>query len=447
MHFPIVLVHLVSNSALRAAIGSNASLLVAEEPVFASSERFRFTVESASNRASLFKELQCIVDSDDIRCVIVISDGLTTSDIQTGLAPNDLTQAIRRRFLDTKHLCGLVALAPGATRRIQDIDCFVDTAGFDLKTLKMAITKTANGLRLKAPPGRQHVLAEDDAIKIQAIQSKQQLRECLKLRFQIYGLMGYLADKIASNPAELEMDSFDLNSVHFVAVDHRSRQVAGTARLVVPQVSHHENTLIGNPHKTLCRYRSWCNELAMTPGADVLRHKLAEPYFLPLPILQSSEFRDKWREMLDEATHGGEISRVVVSPRYRGLGVSALLIRAAIATAYSIAKRFVLLECIPVHAKMYAKYGFRPIEGHHNRVQELDQTAVGMQLQLDDQPGNRAVQTAKCDIRMIQAGKKDNLKLAGMKYLCLCRNKPCWSKGAYGFGRQISCPLRTEHTG
>lgn len=58
MYFPIVLIYFVSKSSLQAAISGNISLLAAEEPVFGSSERFRFVVKFASDKASLLKD-QC----------------------------------------------------------------------------------------------------------------------------------------------------------------------------------------------------------------------------------------------------------------------------------------------------------------------------------------------------------------------------------------------------
>jgi predicted GNAT family N-acyltransferase len=446
MHFPILLRRFVSDSRLRLVIGKNVSRLAAEEPVFESTERFQFTDKSVSGRASLFKELKHILDSETVQCVTVLSDKLTTSTVQKGLVPSDLAKTIRQRFLETKHLCGLVALAPGASRRILDIDRFADSNVFNLQALRTAIVTTANGLRLKAPPNRENALAENDAIKITAVQSEQQLEQCLQLRFRIYGLMGYLPDEISSeNPFEIEMDSFDLNSIHFVALTHNSKEVVGTTRVVLPQVSRHERTLIGNPKVTIDKHRNWCKSIATKRGTDALRDRVQEPYFMPLPILQSNDFCERWRERLDEATRGGEISRVVVSPKYRGLGISKLLMRAAIATAYSIGKEFLLLECIPRHAEMYQKCGFSLMEGSHNRVQELDQVAVAMRLRLDDRPDNYAVQMARRDIiSVVKAGTSDDSMLSGAKYLCLCRNRHCWSQAAYDFHGKACCPLRAK---
>jgi hypothetical protein len=49
-------------------------------------------------------------------------------------------------------------------------------------------------------------------------------------------------------------------------------------------------------------------------------------------------------------------------------------------------RKVVLLECIPTHAGMYSRYGFRRMEGDpHSRPTDLDQYAVAMWLRLDEQ--------------------------------------------------------------
>jgi len=145
---------------------------------------------------------------------------------------------------------------------------------------------------------------------------------------------------------------------------------------------------------------------------------------------------------LEEAGNGGELSRVVVAPQYRGLGVSRLLVRIAIATAFDLEKSFLLLECVPTHAKMYAHYGFTLLEGHHCRAQELDQVAVGMRLNLQDDPSNQACTLARRDIQMIKEGKFDSNQLFGSKFLCLCHLTTCWRDGIYELRATKKCPLR-----
>jgi hypothetical protein len=148
---------------------------------------------------------------------------------------------------------------------------------------------------------------------------------------------------------------------------------------------------------------------------------------------------------LSEASDGSELSLVVVAPRYRGAGVSRLLIRTAIATAMDLGKKFVMLECIPTHADMYGKYGFVSLVGHHCRSQDLDQIAIGMRLGLEDSPFNRAVSLARRDTAMLRLGRLDSKVLFGSKALCLCSNGPCWKEGEYGTRGRPNCPLKESH--
>jgi len=104
-----------------------------------------------------------------------------------------------------------------------------------------------------------------------------------------------------------------------------------------------------------------------------------------LPILQSSDFSERWAEMLEQTSPGAELSRLVVAPACRGLGISALLIRAVIAKAFQLQRRGVLLGGIPTPVPMYARYGFRPLSNDtHSRPTDLDQYAVGMWFRLDN---------------------------------------------------------------
>ena len=64
----------------------------------------------------------------------------------------------------------------------------------------------------------------------------------------------------------------------------------------------------------------------------MLEEKLEDNSFEALPILQSTDFREKTRTMLEQAHSQVELSRLVVHPRIRGMQVSRLLMRAGIAT-------------------------------------------------------------------------------------------------------------------
>jgi GNAT superfamily N-acetyltransferase len=101
------------------------------------------------------------------------------------------------------------------------------------------------------------------------------------------------------------------------------------------------------------------------------------------PILLSTDFRRNQKQVIDEAVYGCELSRLVILPAYRGFGISRVLIKAAIAKAFQLKRKSLLLECIPKHVEMYAKYGFKRLDGApHSRPSDLDQYAIGMRLSM-----------------------------------------------------------------
>ncbi|MFQ6006947.1 MAG: GNAT family N-acetyltransferase, partial [Woeseia sp.] len=360
--------------------------------------------------------------------------------------PSDLTKSIRKEFLDTNHCVGLVGVVPGESHRTTDIDRVISGTNLEPGDVREAVLKTSQGMRLKMPPQRQTLLDRENAVRVQVVQSEEQLLECFRLRHQIYGLMAYLDEEVASTPSNIEIDSYDTKSLHFIATEHRTGETAGTLRLVLPGKPRiFRNSVVGDVDEVLDHQAEWCTSIARKVPEPVFREKIETAGFFSLPIFQSFDFRARWQNVLMPPMAYGEISRVVVSPQYRGLGVSKLLVRAAIAAAFDIDKHFLLLECVPAHAEMYAKYGFERLEGHHSRAQDLDQIAVGMRLIFKDVPPKAAVDMAKRDISMIRDGPADSLMLFGSKHLCLCGRTPCWTNGEYQYRNHVTCPLRALH--
>ena len=440
-HIPISLVFSLSSEDNRARISRSIDFFGKEEQVFDTDRSFQFLPDFAEGKEILLQKLSNLLKETRQSRVVVVSDELTTTAGSDGCKPSDLAKDVRQKFLPTNHLCGLVALVQGEAHRVTDIDRVIDVAGLEPSVVKDAITKAANSLWLKSPPSKQLQTHNNNAITVQVAQSKEQLRKCFELRYQVYDLMGYLEEEISASREKIEIDSFDQQAIHFAAIDHLKGEIVGTVRLVVSQLPLVlPDRLVHAVHQALTLQSEWSRSIAGEANEEIFRRKLNQPYFLPLPILQSSDFQGKWRDILRETRDGGELSRNVVLPSRRGLGVSQLLVRAVIATALVIRKKFLLLECVPTHASMYAKYGFEPLHGHHCRVQELDQVAVGMRLDLDDHPNNRAVSLAKRDIQLIQEGCQGFPLI--FRYLCLCHNKLCWHEGQYKFRGRMECPLR-----
>jgi predicted GNAT family N-acyltransferase len=327
------------------------------------------------------------------------------------------------------------------------------------ESLRNDITKVADGLRLKAPSGPPRVLPRDRAIELKVARTLAEMEDCLGLRFQVYDRMGYLEDRISGCPSQLEIDRYDVydnkGTIHFIAKDHESGEIAGTVRLILARgLGKVRESVIGSPPSEILHMQDRLIREIARREADtseeraVLQQKINAPgFFGSLPILQSAEFHEKSRAILMRSQDICELSRLVVGPRYRGLGVSKVLVRAVLATALDLKKDRVLLECVPTHASMYEKFGFELIKGTHSRAQELDQEAVAMQLALQNTPLQRFRAVANNDLKMIKdgSGPHDPKMLAGSKHLCLCSNSNCWPTGSYSERTKLGCPLRDLH--
>ena len=385
--------------------------------------------------------------------IIVLSDALADRGLEGAdrPMPSATTAAIRSIFLDQTKQCGLIALFASARPRAPDIESIVSPARL-ANMLAGAVVRTADSLRLKAPPGPAIELDEREAIVVRLAHNEQELRACLRLRFQVYDRLGYLEERMSRCPAELDMDCYDNRAVQFLAESTRTGDVVGTVRLLLPQQLPFGllTSVIGSPpQRTLESQAELCRRIAdkeAKAGDTVLAQRLGEHNFAPLPILQSNDFREKTAQILGQARSQVELSRLVVWPHYRGLGISRLLIRAVLAVARDLQRDTVLLECVPAHVPMYLKYGFERIQGHHGRVQDLDQVAVAMKLELTRAGLDPTAYVANRDLAMIRFGADVPAMLFGCKHhLCLCHQKHCWIRGAYSSKTQGSCPLGDVH--
>jgi predicted GNAT family N-acyltransferase len=442
--FPITLICDATSSDARARVRDGVS--AAGNPrILGTDDSLSLVLDFVSGSSRLLETVSSLVHEPGSRRLIAISDSLAVAG-EMRPQPSEITKHIRSLVLPTNHLCGLVALLPGARRRISDIDRVLDATELTSEAVGEAVAKTASGLWLKSPPAVRTTIDQGSAIKVHLARSQAELRACLALRYQVYEMMGYLEDEVSASASKLELDWFDLNALHFAAVDHATGRMAGTARLVLPNIAPFlVDSVVGRAVQTREAQAGWCRAIAAEAVDTIFRRKLTRGFLLSLPILQSTDFRDRWPDVLHEADEGGELSRVIVAPRYRGGGISRLLVRAAIATAFDLRKRYLMLECVPAHEAMYAKYGFTPLEGYHTRTAELDQVALGMTLKLSDRADNSAVALAKRDLEMIRRGTIGAGALGDGAHLCLCENTFCWNSGGYDFRARQSCPLHAVH--
>lgn len=413
-----------------------------EEPIMGSAACVKLAVQLVDGTDDLLRLSNEAVGQSQPGRIVLLAEAFVTRKDQ-GWEATPLARQIRELFVrNPTHLCGLIALLNDQPHRISDIDAVLKIDDVTPELLKQKLVQVSTRLWLKSPVTALSSMNNKDAFRVRCVQSAAELKECFKLRHRVYDELGYLEEPVSRSLSVIDMDSFDTKAMHFAAVDHRSGEFVGTVRLVTTVPQHMGHTVIGNPSRVVRDHAGWAKAIARQALVEedrIFHEKIHQSTELPFPILFNSGFGTKYRVFMNQypPALGGEVSRVIVSPSHRGFGISALLMRAVISAAFHLKKKFLLLECVPAHAKMYEKYGFRLIEGHHCRAQEQDQVAVGMLLNLDDHPFNKAVALAKFDGQM----------LGESGYLCLCRHSECWKREFQLRKNENRCPLIEVHRG
>lgn len=391
--FRVLLICYIADEELRSRLCLEDSVVGDGIAVPEHGEFYYIPSECVSDEKGLDKRLAIFRTAQRVEPgqILIVSDRLVERSLDGKLRASPTAGQLREQFRNGGKLCGLIALECPA-HHVSDIDWCVPP-GADRGALREVILHAAYGLRLKAPPPVRTNSPPTGGVAIEAVQSKGDLRQCLALRKRVYSLMGYLPEDVESDPSGLEMDCYDTRSIHFAA-RLRTGEIVGTSRLVV-DLPQGQNSSSGSQIRILdieaaigtrVEHAKWCSALAESLGEPMRRRRVAREIFMPLPILQSTEFRSQAAQALRRMDDGVELSRVVVAPRYRGLNLSRYLIDAAVAKALELRRKVVLLECIPAHEAMYKKRMFRRMfQDLHSRPTDLDQYAVAMELRLDQQ--------------------------------------------------------------
>jgi len=226
------------------------------------------------------------------------------------------------------------------------------------------------------------------------------------------------------------------SAVHFIAVEQGSRagdsRIAGTARLIVTGTSTQSRGLFGDTVALRNYYKRLCDEVA-ADSSRLRRNLDKRPTAAALPVLAA--FKSTPGGIKDSEV--GELSRVVVSEEFRGVGLSRLLVRACIAAALDLRLRAVMLECLPEHVQMYAKFGFEKTPSFSPRHWGIDHTLTAMRLDLD----NLLTEPVIVAKRDIQTMREPHWLMPPPRGLCLCKNTLCWRNALYDDKHSLRCPL------
>jgi hypothetical protein len=179
--------------------------------------RYLHRILYARSEADAKEKLDAQLSGGAFPAAILISDRLANR-VECGLhAQPDATEwgtAIRDRFSDK--LLGMVAITGWAPRRVPDVDRVVGTdvaAG----ALQKALQLTVQALRYKSPPEQRRAIAHP--VKVRRVWLETELLECFRLRHRVYSVMGYLDDELEADEFRMEVDWYDLNSVHIAAFE------------------------------------------------------------------------------------------------------------------------------------------------------------------------------------------------------------------------------------
>jgi hypothetical protein len=418
--FRVSALFFIQDPLLHDRVRRDVKTLEQSAPVEGHGETFRIATKFLDTESDLRGELRLLLVKNVPATIILVSDRLTKRDAsgrvvqdpRGNASPDAIVGEIRRQFLISPHLVGMVGLHEATATHVRDIDRVASVDGLTMSVLREAILNVALGLRMKAPPPMRtsERMPATESFRVEVVQSEAQLRACFGVRHAVYGqIMRYLPDEIIEHEARIEIDRFDPRSIHFAAVRDSTNQVVGTMRLVLNYPNPRSVALGGSgpflPY-TLIAHECWCKMIARRAGPPFTNKVQAGvPAYEVFPILGSTEFRTNQKQVIDEALYGCELSRLVILPAYRGFGISRVLIKAAIAKSFQLQRKSLLLECIPKHVEMYAKYGFKRLDGApHSRPSDLDQYAIGMRLVLTQ---NEVADRAKRSLSQIVQQQRD----------------------------------------
>jgi GNAT superfamily N-acetyltransferase len=319
--------------------------------------------------------------------LVIISDQLASEIKSEAENQANLAYLLRDRCRTAKAILYLLGLTPLQVQGIRFVDQVIDiSAGKEV--LDQALRRACLAIRYKQPPSEKRIGA-GVAIEVGVARTLEEFRQCLVQRHEVYSLLGYLHQDVDTESAEVELDYYDSSALHFIAIASNSgiRSFAGTARLVVAGTKMRRRGLFGDTAHIRQSFSSFCDELA-SPN-PYLQRKLEEgPGGAALPLLAAFNFGGVSPGIGVSVGDLCELSRVVVTEEFRGLGVSRLLVRSAIAAAVNLNLKYMLLECIPQHVVLYEKFGFRTVgDATPKFAWGIDREAVVMRLQIEGLAG------------------------------------------------------------
>jgi GNAT superfamily N-acetyltransferase len=207
-------------------------------------------------------------------------------------------------------------------------------------------------------------------IEIRVLNTVEELIESYRLRYDVYGALGYIQ---RFNKYKLEIDEYDAASIPFGAFDLVSGRMIGTLRLITNSRRPIYERLI----------RRVVNDFA---DAELAKQALG-PRPRRLPSIISDKIARQIEVFNTDHFAVQELSRFIVHPSYRGSGVSRGLMEFGLANASHTAPTLIVSSCLPEHLPMNAKYGYMKLpQTGLERFDSVGQVANGIVCRTDRLP-------------------------------------------------------------
>jgi GNAT superfamily N-acetyltransferase len=401
-----------------------------------SAQRLNVKIENLNAVAvSDFIDRVCaLAETED--ALVIISDQLASEIKRETGPPANLAYLLRDRYRSAKAILYFLGIEPVPTQGSRFVDQVID-ASADKEIFSEALRRAYLAICYRRPPSEKNI-GPETAIEVGVVRTLEDFRKCLALRHDVYSLLGYIHDDVDE---ATELDYYDPSAMHFFAVASNpgGRSFVGAARLVIAGTKLRRRGLFSDTAHTRQTFSAFCDQIA-SPDPH-LRRKLEEgPGGAALPVLAAFNFGGVSPGAGVSVSDLCELSRVVVTDEFRGLGLSRLLVRVAIAAAIDLNLKYILLDCIPQHVVFYEKFGFETIrEATPKFAWSIDREAVVMRLQIKGSEDGAANRMAKRDIAMMQVPRTT---MSPPGTLCLCHNSECWRSGEYWGRGGNDCPLK-----
>jgi predicted GNAT family N-acyltransferase len=214
------------------------------------------------------------------------------------------------------------------------------------------------------------------SVSVRQISSMTELQKAYKLRHEVYTVMGYLEPETERCTSRVDIHWTDLHSIHLAAfVDSASENesLVGTARIILTPDT-----------PPPAKQREWTERLlvhdrGLQSEVEKQREKFAN---FTLPACYTVDLSEELLDAIRRNETLGELSRVIVHERWRGLGISTRLCEEAIRAAQAAGVSCLFLECLELHEALYGKFGFRRLSRRAERVLGVNRRMVTMVREL-----------------------------------------------------------------